>query len=99
MVTVALKTLATIVDSRNENLDPKLMADVEACLMGLGGHCDKVLSKPGGEVAEVMESRTLINMLLNNMPEEKFICPVKNCGRKFADEAKLQDHVKRRHKV
>lgn len=33
------------------------------------------------------------------MPEEKFICPVKNCGRKFQDDAKLQDHVKRRHKI
>jgi hypothetical protein len=38
-------------------------------------------------------------MLLNNMPEEKFICPVKNCGRKFADEPKLQEHLRRRHKV
>lgn len=54
VVTVALKTLAAIVDSRNENLDPKLMADVETCLMGLGGHCDKVLSRPGGEAAEVL---------------------------------------------
>ena len=37
-------------------------------------------------------------MLLNNMPEERFVCPVKNCGRRFADESKLTDHVKRRHK-
>jgi len=32
------------------------------------------------------------------MPEERFVCPVKNCGRRFPDESKLTEHVKRRHK-
>lgn len=69
VVTVALKTLATIIDNRNENLDPKMLAEVENCLMNLGGHCDRVLSNLSGDTSEVHESRTLINMLLNSMPE------------------------------
>jgi hypothetical protein len=99
-VALALKTLASIIDARNENIDPKLLTEVENCLMNLGSHCDKVIaSVSGGEAAELHESRSLINMLLNSMPEERFVCQVKNCGRKFADEAKLADHAKRRHKA
>jgi hypothetical protein len=76
---------------------------VENCLVNLGSYCDQaMISSNGGDSSElgaVQESRSLINQLLNNMPEDKFICPVKNCGRKFADDAKLQEHVKRRHKL
>lgn len=57
--------------------------------MNLGSHCDKLISSVKGEATELQESRSLINLLLNSMPEERFICPVKNCGRKFADEPKL----------
>lgn len=65
--------------------------------MNLGNHCDKVLSNIDKDSSEVHECRSLINILLNSMPEEKFICPVKNCGRKFADDGALQVHLKRRH--
>lgn len=68
--------------------------------MNLGSHCDKVISSvTGGDTTDLQESRSLINLLLNSMPEERFVCSVKNCGRRFADEAKLTDHVKRRHKA
>lgn len=49
VVTVALKTLASIIEGRNENVDPKLMSDIETCLIGLGGHCDRILAKQGGD--------------------------------------------------
>lgn len=29
LVTLALKTLAAVVDARNENIDPKLLAEIE----------------------------------------------------------------------
>lgn len=66
--------------------------------MNLGSHCDKLISGVKGEASQLYESRSLINMLLNSMPEQRFVCPVRNCGRRFADEAKLSEHVKRRHK-
>lgn len=67
--------------------------------MNLGSHCDKLISSLAGkEASDLHESRSLINVLLNSMPEERFVCPVKNCGRRFAEEAKLNEHVKRRHK-
>lgn len=58
--------------------------------MNLGSHCDRIMinkedNNEANEISSIQESRSLINMLLNNMPEEKFICPVKNCGRKFGD--------------
>ena len=99
LVALALKTLASIIEARNENLDPKVFAEIETCLINLGSHCDKVISSISGkEASELHESRSLINTLLNSMPEDRFVCPVKNCGRRFAEEAKLTEHVKRRHK-
>jgi len=49
LVTLALKTLATIIEGRNENLDPKLFAEIENCLMNLGSHCDRVISSVAGK--------------------------------------------------
>jgi len=54
---------------------------------------------PGGKQDNLQESRTLINLILNNLPEDSFVCPVKNCGRKFGDDKKLKDHIDRRHKL
>ena len=77
-------------------MDPALMAEVEGCLVDLGGKSDML---GGGQQSDVAESRALVNLLLNNLPEDKFVCPVKGCGRRFGEQAKLQEHVKRRHKV
>jgi hypothetical protein len=37
--------------------------------MNLGSHCDKVISSVTGcDTADIQESRSLINLLLNSMP-------------------------------
>lgn len=72
-----MKTLSSVVDARNENIDPRLLGDIENCLMNLGSHCDKYIScSVKGEASELHESRSLINLLLNSMPEERFVCPI-----------------------
>ncbi len=43
VVTIALKTLATIIDSRNQNIDPLIMNQIETCLVNLGSHCDHIM--------------------------------------------------------
>ncbi len=73
-MTVALKALFIIIDNRTENIEPKQLGEIEACLVSLGNHCDRTMLSGGeqstnAEIQDVQESRNLINILLNNMPE------------------------------
>lgn len=44
-----------------------------------------------------MQLRDLLNALVNDMPELIKDCPVPGCGRKFKNDADLENHVTRRH--
>lgn len=47
LVTVSLKALFIIIDNRTENIDPKQLSEIEACLVNLGAHCDKTMLSGG----------------------------------------------------
>lgn len=49
------------------------------------------------ELEEIQSLRKLINALNNDMPEPTICCPFPGCGRKFKNQAELDNHVKRRH--
>ena len=46
---------------------------------------------------EITQLRDLLNALVNDMPELTKDCPLPSCGRKFKQQADLDNHVFRRH--
>ena len=73
-MTVALKALFIIIDNRTENIEPKQLGEIEACLVSLGDHCDGRMLSGGeqstnAEIQEWEEALILMNLLLYSMSE------------------------------
>ena len=57
-----------------------MLKDIEESLQKLGGQCDLLSQQPAvsdGNTS-LQESRRLINLILNNLPEDSFTCPIKS---------------------
>ena len=46
---------------------------------------------------EIGQLRSLLNALVNDMPELTKDCPMQGCGRKFKNDKELASHLQRRH--
>lgn len=89
IVTIGLRCLGGVVEGGTENLDGKLLKDIEDALQKIGGQCDLLMVRTvitqqpnsnsgNSSITNLQESRNLINLILNNLPEDSFTCPVKS---------------------
>jgi len=71
---------------------------LEEVLESLGDELDSIMDVASpSELEEIQSLRRLINALNNDIPEPIICCPEENCGRKFKNQAELENHMTRRH--
>ncbi|KAM3134604.1 hypothetical protein pb186bvf_013246 [Paramecium bursaria] len=92
---LSLKVLVLLIESGL--LKPDQMRLVENAVQQYGKICDQVLQDQTNST--IINTRTLINQIVNQIPDLKYKCPNANCGRAFETEFGLKDHIKRRHQL
>ena len=79
-----------------------MVKEIEATMDKLGVRCDMLMIRPTSAKEEkdnLEESRKIINLVINDLKEDPFVCKIEECGRRFGSEAELKAHVERRHKL
>jgi hypothetical protein len=106
IISCALKCLANILDNiKSEDVERDQIKSIEELVVNYGDQCDILLSTSNkgnneqSESRDIADLRSIVNQLLNIIPEENFSCPLHTCGRKFKSAQELQLHVSRRHKM
>lgn len=89
--------------NNNEDQDKSknLLSRLDDILGKYGDECDIILScdeVSEEEKEEIHSLRSIINTVINIIPEEKHECQVDACGRKFKTKEELKVHTQRRHK-
>lgn len=93
----ALHNLQKVPDA-NKYWSDELVEKLDELTKSLGDDLDGIMEVANEEeLEEIMLLRDLLNALVNDMPVLTKDCPVKGCGRKFKNQADLDNHVKRRH--
>lgn len=71
---------------------------LDECLTEVGEELDEIVDVASEkDKEEIMQLRSLINALVNTIPEVAFDCKEDGCGRKFHAQADLDEHYSRRH--
>lgn len=65
----------------------------------LGSRCDSLMIRPSSAKDTLEESRKMINMVINDLTTDPFVCKVSgtiivniDCGRRFGSESELKSH-------
>ena len=106
---VAAKALHNLqgIENKNKFWSEADVARLDEITLTLGGELDSIMVRAKRlilkdvateeEMDTIQGLRSLLNALVNDMPELTKDCPIGNCGRKFKNQQELESHLERRH--
>ena len=96
IITICSKCISNVA----KGLVGSLVTEIEETMEKLGSRCDSLMIRPSSGNRETLEeSRKMINLVINDLTSDPFICKIGECGRRFGSDQELKSHVERRHKL